>query len=123
MPARKVRNHADHPEDDTEEVEIEPTERDFVMARLAAARAAAQQAVNAIDESLHFFINPDDDKKGKKRKEMIDEALEAMGVATRSLEMAEVTVDEIDPLEEEPWEEGDEDEEDDEEDDEDEDED
>lgn len=103
MPARKSRNHADHPE----EIEVDPTERDFVMARLAAARAAAQQAVNAIDESLHFFINPDDDKKGKKRKEMVDEALEAMGVATRSLEMAEITIDEIDPLEEEPWEEGD----------------
>lgn len=99
-------------EDDEDDDELEITERDYVMARLAAARAASQQAVTAIDESLHFFVIPEDDKSGKKRREMIDEALEAMGVATRSLEAAEEILPEVDMTEGEPWDDDEDDEDD-----------
>lgn len=112
--ARAKRRPEPEPEVD-DEVEIEPTERDYVMARLAAGRAAAQAAINAIDESLHFFINPDDDKTGKHRRDMLEEALEAAGVVCRALECAEEVIPEVDFKECEPWEEeedGDEEEED-----------
>ena len=102
------------------EVELEATPRDFVMARLAAARAAAQATIEAIDDALNFFIDPDEDKKGKERKELVGSALESVGCATRALESAEETIDQVDMAEVEPWEddEEDEDDEDDEEDDE-----
>lgn len=95
--------------------EIEVTDRDFVMARIGAARAAASDALSMLDEAMSLMVNPHDDEKGKKRKANVKDALEALGVATSSLELAEANIDEYDPTEEEP---GDEDEdEDDEEDD------
>jgi hypothetical protein len=99
--------------------EIEVTDRDFVMARLAAGRTAAQDALHAIDEALGLFLSPDDDKKGKERKECITTALEALGVAARALECAEENADEYDPEEGEPWDVEDDDEDDEDEDDED----
>lgn len=98
-----------------ESTDLEPTARDYVMARLAAGRAAAQSAVNAIDEALNLFVNPDEDDDGGERTEMIDEALEALGVASRATEAAEKGMSELenDDIEAgEPWDEedGDEDE-------------
>ena len=87
------------------EVEIDPSERDFVMARLGSARASAQAAIDAIDEVLNLFNNPDEDKKGKERTELVTDALEAIGASTRALEMAESTMDQVDFLECEPWDE------------------
>jgi hypothetical protein len=100
----------DDEEDDLEEGDEEEAEeasraRDFVMARLAAARASAQASINMIDDAMHLFVNPVDDKKGDDRKEMLDAALEEMGSASRALEAAEERYEEIDPTEEEPWEE------------------
>lgn len=83
------------------EVEVDP--RDYVMARLAAGRAAAQSAVNAIDEAMNLFVNPGDDKDGNERTEEIAESLEALGVACRSLEAAETMLDDVDMTEGEPW--------------------
>jgi hypothetical protein len=109
---RKARKEDSHPD-------VELTERDFVMARLAAARAASQSAITAIDEMLNLFVNPDQDRSAKEREECLDEALEAMGCATRALESAEMVYGELDDedLEAgEPWEESDDEEDDDEED-------
>jgi len=85
------------------ELEIDASPRDFVMARLAAGRAASQSAITAIDEVLNLFVNPDQDKRGKEREEMIAEALEALGCACRAVEMAEATFDQVDLDECEPW--------------------
>jgi hypothetical protein len=85
------------------ESEIDASPRDFVMARLAAGRAAAQSAITAMDDVLNLFVNPDQDKRGKEREEGIGEALEALGCACRAVEMAEATFDEVDLDECEPW--------------------
>lgn len=85
------------------DLEIDASPRDFVMARLAAGRAAAQSAITSMDEVLNLFINPDQDKKGKEREEMIGEALEALGCACRAVEMAETTFDQVELDECEPW--------------------
>lgn len=89
---------------------IDPEARDFVMARLAAGRAAAQSAINSIDEAINLFVNPDQDKNGNERTEEIADALEALGVACRALEAAEPELDDVDMTQGEPWEEDDEDE-------------
>lgn len=93
--------------------DLEITPRDFVMARLAAARASAQAAIDAIDECIAIFVNPDDDKAGKERAELVDAALESVGAASRALESAESTFDQADMKECEPWEENEDDEDDD----------
>lgn len=91
------------------EVEVDDDEaiaaRDAVMARLAAARAAATSTVAAIDEALLLFINPDEDTSGRKRKEALDDALEEAGAVCRALECAEEELDDADMKAREPWEE------------------
>lgn len=98
------------------EVDAEYTARDGAMARLAAARACAQSAIEAIDEAIHLFVETGDDAKGKERTELIDSALEAAGMLSRALEAAQEDMKEVDPEECEPWDEdGDDEDEDDEE--------
>lgn len=85
-------------------------QRDEAMARLMAARVSLQAAMDAVDEAGAIFVNPDEDPKGKERKQLIADALEAAGVASRALEAAEETVkafDRDDWKEREPWEDGD----------------
>lgn len=82
-----------------------PTWRDFVMARLAAARANAQAVVELCDEAIDLFIDPEDDKKARDRAEAIENALDAAGATARALECAEAELPQIDPLECEPWDE------------------
>jgi len=77
--------------------------RDYVMARIGASRAAAQSAIVALDEAMNLFVDPEDDRKGKERRELIDTALEALGASSRALEAAEEELDAIDPEEGEPW--------------------
>lgn len=101
MPRKKIRV----------ELKVEVTERDFVMARLAAAAVSARGAADALDEALAIFVNPDEDDKLKERKELLATALEGLGCATRAAESAEEIIDQVDPEEREPWD--DEDEEDD----------
>lgn len=83
--------------------------RDFVMARLAAARASATNTIAAIDEINALFINPDDDASGKKRREALADALDEAGALCRALECAEEEIDEVDMKAPEPWEEEDDD--------------
>lgn len=103
--ARRIEREPESADGDDES---EFSERDFVMARLAAARNSLQAAIDAIDEAVGLYVNPDDDAKGKERAELVDTAVDAVGVASRCLEAAEEMVDEVDPQECEPWEDEDE---------------
>ena len=97
-------------EDD--ELDDEAILRDFVMARLAAGRALAAEAVKECDEALALFVNPSEDAKGKDRKEAVATALELLGSASRAIEAAEEALPDVDYEMGEPWEDddGDEDE-------------
>ena len=83
--------------------------RDATMARLAAARSCAQAAVDAIDEALVLFVDPDEDDDGSERTELIETALEQAGMASRALEAAQAEMKDIDAEECEPWDEDSED--------------
>jgi hypothetical protein len=83
---------------------LEVTPRDFVMARLAAARLSLQAAMDAVDETLALYVEPEDDEDGKDRKESLSIALECAGAGSRALESAEQHQDRVDLLEIEPWE-------------------
>lgn len=87
-------------------LQVDATARDFVMARLAAAQASARAALANIDDAIMFFVNPDDDKSGKDRRELVESALEEIGCASRALESADQTIREgdVDMSEPEPWE-------------------
>ena len=104
------------------QVEVE-NPRDFTLARLAIARGSLQAAIEAIDDCVGAFANPESDKRGKDRRELIGDALECTGTANRALEAAEQEIkDSFEAAtwqEREPWEDDDEDDEDDEDDDED----
>lgn len=93
------------------EVTVEASARDFVMARLAAARVAAASVVAAIDEALDLFVEVQDDEKGRDRRDLLQAALEGVGCATRALESAEEIMPQVDPEECEPWDDGDDDDE------------
>jgi hypothetical protein len=83
--------------------------RDFVMARLAAARTCAATAIDAIDTALSLFVTPDEDKKAKEREEALQEADDWLGEAALSVQAAQEEMPGINPAEGEP---GDEEEED-----------
>jgi hypothetical protein len=87
--ARERDNDAD--DDDEDEDDDHAIDRDYVMARLAAARTSAQASVDAIDEALALFVNPDEDEDGGERTDLIDTAVEAIGAATISIQEAEVS--------------------------------
>lgn len=101
---KKKRKHEDDADDEIEVVdeaedeadEDDAIERDFVMARLAAARTSFQAAIDAIDEALALFVNPDDDDDGGEREELVDTAVEAAGAGTIALQSAETAWGEAD---------------------------
>lgn len=76
---------------------------DQAMARLAAARTLAMSAIESIDEALSHMVDPSDDQKGDARAELVEEALEALGGASRALEQAQIPLEDtdFDPKEEE----------------------
>jgi len=83
--------------------------RDYVMARGAAALAALESAKNDVVEAMTLFITPDDDERGKERRELLDSAIEAASIATRALEDAALELPNADMEATEPWEEIDDD--------------
>lgn len=99
---------------------VEATPRDYVMARLGAARAGLAAATEAVDEALAYYAEPDDDADGEERAELMDAADESLGAATRALQEAQRAMAAVDPeegeddLEEDEDEEEDDDEDDDE---------
>lgn len=101
MPPKKkkkaVRRAA--PKTSPEEMSIN---RDFVMARLAAALSELDRAKSSVLATIDAFVNPDDDPKGEDRADHLSEALDRASGAVRALEMADEPLD-IDPEEAEPW--------------------
>lgn len=83
------------------ELDTTPTRRDFVMARLAAARNCAMAIVEGIDEITSLMVGAEDDLDD--RIEALAEALDAAGSCARALEAAERVLPEIDPEQPEPW--------------------
>ncbi len=82
MPKRRVK-----------EIEVVADPRDFVMARIAAAIASAQSGIDALLEAALHFADPDDDRQGKKRKELLDDADESLGIASRAVQAAQAGID------------------------------
>lgn len=76
--------------------------RDFVMARLAAARGQVTLAAGAIDDALQLFVDPDDDRTGKDRAAAIETADAALADAARAVQLAGAELGNIDPQEAEP---------------------
>jgi len=92
----------------------DPGARDQAMARLAASRSCAQAAIEAIDEALALFVNPDEDDDASERTEIIEAAIDAAGMMQRALEAASGHMERVDPEACEPWDEdGDDDDDDD----------
>ena len=63
--------------------------RDFVMARLAAARQHLQSSIEAVDGCVSLFLFTSEDKKGTDRREALDIASDTAGEASRAIEMAQ----------------------------------
>lgn len=76
--------------------------RDFVMARLFAARGALREATDACDEVATLFLNPTADASGKDRKKLLEALDAACGAAAGSAQLAMAEFAGIDPEEEEP---------------------
>jgi hypothetical protein len=103
MPPIRRRQPAPSPLPPSSDLEVTP--RDYVMARIAAAQALSQDAADALRELMGLFLAPEDDRGGTRRAELLQEALESFGGATRALESAEHDIGEVDMTEAEPWEE------------------
>lgn len=91
--------------------------REYLLARLAICRGALASACTSVDEALHHFVYPAGDAKGKERAELLEAADEAIGEAARALQLAQASLEDIDPREGEPDEEDDDEEDEDEDDD------
>lgn len=102
--ARRYAEVVEDDEDDDDE-EDRAAARDYVMARAAGALASIETAKTSLIEMLSLFVNPDDDSKGKERRELADAALEAASCAVRGIEDLNETLPEADMKMGEPWEE------------------
>jgi hypothetical protein len=68
-------------------------EREFVMARLAAARGHVSSAAEAVDGCITMFLYPMEDKNGSERAEALDVASSAAGELSRAIELAQTCLD------------------------------
>jgi hypothetical protein len=88
-----------------QKVQVEISERDFVLARVAAAQHLMQNASDTLNELVSLFMEPADDEDGEERSAALEAALEQIGGATRALESAEQALPSVDFEEIEPWDE------------------
>lgn len=70
-------------------------QRDYIMARLAAARGAITAAEEVLDGCILIFMAPDEDKSGSERREALDELLDYAGDISRSVELAQEGMEDI----------------------------
>jgi hypothetical protein len=95
---------------------VPTNERDAAMARLGGALALLAVAKTEVESALAFFVEAaESDDDGAEREEAIDSAIEAVGAASRGLEAAKESFDEMDEDDlaaGEPWDDDVEDEED-----------
>jgi hypothetical protein len=92
--------------------------RDFLLARLAAARASIADAALGLDSCLLLFREPEEDTKGKDRAALLEAVDERLGEAASSVQLAQgvwkdidLREGEVDPVDEEEEEEEEDDEE------------
>jgi hypothetical protein len=69
--------------------------RDYIMARLAAAKAYNLAVGDTLDTVIEAFVDPADDESGASRKEALEMASDASGEVSRSIELAQVVFDEL----------------------------
>lgn len=67
--------------------------RDFIMARLAAAQRQLSAAQETAGDCLDLFLAPEEDLKGEERSEYLDNAIELAGEASRALEAAQTALE------------------------------
>ena len=86
-----------------DEEEIDPSAaRDFVLARLAAARARVAAIEKGIDACIACFLIEKLDPTGKDRADLLDDLAEEAGCLSRALEAAQELLEDVDPKEGEP---------------------
>lgn len=107
MPRKEQKTRSDELEDEANDEAL--AARDYVMARLGGAIASLDAAREATSAVLALFVNPDEDNRGKDRKELLDDAQEAVGAASRGIDAAVEEIDEVDFAAAEPWEDEDDD--------------
>jgi hypothetical protein len=71
-------------------------ERDFIMARLAAARGHIYVATEALDDCINGFLFPAEDKDGSERSEALDIVSSAAGELSRAVESAQTLLESLD---------------------------
>lgn len=64
------------------------TERDFVLARVAVATTAINDAREQLVEVVQHFISPDDDANGQKRADSLEEAEMLVRIAAEAVQNA-----------------------------------
>jgi hypothetical protein len=69
--------------------------RDYIMARLSAARYYAQSVVEGIDTCIENFIDADEDGEGDIRREAMDIILDLAGEVSRTVELAQAMFDNL----------------------------
>jgi hypothetical protein len=72
-----------------EETPISSSPRDFILARLAVARAHAARIAEGIETTIDLFIFPDADEEGAARIEGFEELLDDIGGLTRAVDAAQ----------------------------------
>jgi len=76
---------------------------DTVIAQLAAARHAARVATELLDDAVELYLLPSEDPKGRARGEALEEALDALGDASRHVEEAQRTAGQVGADEAPAW--------------------
>ena len=76
---------------------------DAVIAQLAAARHAARVAVELLDDATELYLLPSEDPHGRARGEALEEALDALGDASRHVEGAQRTAGVVETDEAPAW--------------------
>ena len=107
------------PDDEEDEIQLEGEAlRDYILARSAVALSALDSAKTGILDAVAMFVSPSDDRKGRTRARLLNEAIESSAIATRALEdamealnVADEPVVKVAAEAIEPWEEDDDDEE------------
>lgn len=104
--ARSSRRELSRAKEREEDEEDAALNRDFLMARVGSAQVSLRAALSALDDFMALCVNPDEDKGGEERRELVDTALEAAGCATRALEAVEPVLESAELEFEigEPWE-------------------
>jgi len=78
---------------------VQATPRDFVLARLAAARTLLGSLVEGLDGLIDIFAEPSIDKHGDEREEVFKALLEDAGTFSRTLECAQAVFESLSPTE------------------------